>query len=98
MRPGPLGEIEPVPPAKAGDRAGRVVARILISEAGQAERVVIESSEPKGLFDDAVISAFGKARYRPGSKNGIRVKSQMRVEVTFHTVSKVSGSKAPAAR
>jgi periplasmic protein TonB len=98
VRPGPLGDIEPVPPAKAGERRGRVVARILISESGEAERVVIESSEPKGLFDDSVIAAFGKARYRPGAKNGIRVKSQMRVEVTFHTPAQLSAPKAPAAR
>jgi TonB family protein len=98
VRAAPLAEVDPVAPARAGDRPGRVVARVLIDEAGKADRVLIEKSEPAGLFDDAVIAAFRKARYRPGSKNGIRVKSQMRVEVTFHSVNPVSGPRARAAR
>jgi TonB family protein len=98
VRAAPLGEVEPMPPAKAGDRPGRVVARVLIDETGKADRVEIEKSEPAGLFDEAVVTAFRKARYRPGSKNGIRVKSQMRVEVTFHSVKAVSGRPARAAR
>ncbi|HEX6629542.1 MAG TPA: energy transducer TonB [Gemmatimonadaceae bacterium] len=98
VRAAPLADVTPVPPAKAGERPGRVVARVLISESGTAERVVIEKSEPAGLFDDSVISAFRKARYRPGSKNGIRVKSQMHVEVTFHSGNSVSDGRARAAR
>jgi protein TonB len=98
VRAAPLAEVTPMPPAKAGDRPGRVVALVLIDESGRADRVVIEKSEPAGLFDGAVVDAFKKARYRPGSKNGIRVKSQMRVEVTFHSVNPVSGPRARAAR
>jgi TonB family protein len=94
----PLAQIDPVPPAKAGDKPGRVIARVLINESGGADRVLIEESNPPGLFDQAVIAAFKSARYRPGSKHGIRVKSQMRVEVTFHAPAQLSGRKAPAAR
>lgn len=94
----PLARVDPVPPAKAGDKPGRVIARVLINESGSADRVLIEKSDPPGLFDQAVIAAFKGARYRPGSKHGIRVKSQMRVEVTFHGPAQLSGRKAPAAR
>ena len=83
-RPVPLGSIEPAPPAGAEKRTGRVVARILINESGTADAVRVESSEPRALFDDAVKSAFGAARYSPGMKGGRSVKSQILVEVTFH--------------
>lgn len=83
-KPAPLTSIEPAAPAGTARKAGRVVARVLINESGAADAVRIESSEPKAVFDDAVKSAFGGARYRPGMKEGRNVKSQMRVEVTFH--------------
>jgi len=98
VRAAPLAEVDPVPPARAGNKPGRVIARVLIDESGKADRVLIETSEPAGLFDDAVVAAFGRARYRPGSKNGIRVKSQILVEVTFHAVKPVSGPTVRAAK
>lgn len=82
-RPAPLGDIDPVPPKGTESRGGRVVARILINEAGKADRVLVEASEPRGVFDGSVVAAFGAARYRPGMKAGAAVKSQMRVEVRF---------------
>jgi TonB family protein len=82
-RPAALGEIQPVPPPGSEAKGGRVVARILINESGEADRVLVEASEPPGLFDASVVTAFGAARYRPGVKAGVPVKSQMRVEVRF---------------
>jgi TonB family protein len=82
-KPVPLTHIEPVPPESAAAKVGRVVARVLINESGAADAVRVESSEPQALFDEAVVSAFGSARYRPGMKGGRAVKSQMRVEVMF---------------
>jgi len=83
-KPVPLGNVEPVAPASAATTAGRVVARLLINESGTADAVRIESSEPRAVFDDAVVSAFGSARYRPGMKGGRPVKSQLLIEVLFH--------------
>jgi periplasmic protein TonB len=83
-KPQPLTAIEPAPPAGAGKLAGRVIARVLINEAGRADAVRVEASEPYAVFDDAVKTAFGSARYRPGTKDGRKVKSQMLIEVTFH--------------
>lgn len=80
-RPAPNSEINPVPPKGSESKGGRVVARILINEAGKADRVIVESSEPRGVFDASVVAAFGEALYRPGYKSGVAVKSQMRVEV-----------------
>ncbi|HKW36937.1 MAG TPA: energy transducer TonB, partial [Burkholderiales bacterium] len=69
--------------ASAASVPGRVVARVLINELGSADRVVIESADPPGVFENSVVSAFGRARYRPGTLAGRAVKSQMRVEVSF---------------
>lgn len=80
-RPAPNSDIDPLPPKGSESRGGRVVARVLINEAGRADRVIVESSEPRGLFDASVVAAFGAAHYRPGYKSGVAVKSQMRVEV-----------------
>jgi TonB family protein len=85
VRPAPLGPIEPKPAAQstAASAAGKVLARILINESGAVDRVIIESAQPAGVFDESVVSAFGAARYRPGVLSGRAVKSQMLVEVTF---------------
>jgi TonB family protein len=57
---------------------------VLINESGRVDAVHIVASEPMRAFDEAVKTAFGSARYRPGMKAGRSVKSQMLVEVTFH--------------
>jgi TonB family protein len=94
-RPAPNSEINPVPPKGSESRGGRVVARVLINESGKADRVIVESSEPRGLFDASVVAAFGTALYRPGYKSGVAVKSQMRVEVRIEPQ---DPSPAPARR
>jgi TonB family protein len=80
-KPAPLTPIEPAATART---AGRVIARVLINESGRVDAVHIVASEPMKAFDEAVKTAFGSARYRPGMKAGRSVKSQMLVEVTFH--------------
>ena len=99
VRPAPLGPIEPKPAAQsaAASAAGKVLARILINESGAADRVIIESAEPAGVFDESVVSAFGAARYRPGVLSGRAVKSQMLVEVTFREPAEL-GTKTAAPR
>lgn len=83
QRPEPLSAINLDPPAGVPARDGHVVARILISERGRADKVQILASDPAGEFDRIVIDAFAAAEYRPGRKNGRPAKSQMTVEVKF---------------
>ena len=83
-KPFPLNAIEPVSPPGAADKTVKVIARILINESGRADTVRIESRGRGKPFDEAVKKAFGSARYQAGTKNGINVKSQMLIEVTFH--------------
>jgi protein TonB len=81
--PRPIGDIEPEYPDSAHLQEGTVVLRLLISEAGTVDNVGIVRAEPEGLFEEAAIEAFGKAKFHPGMALGTAVKSQMMVEVHF---------------
>lgn len=83
QRPVPVSAIDLDPPAGVPARNGNVVARILISEHGRADKVQILASDPEGEFDRIVIDAFAAAQYRPGVKNGRPVRSQLTVEIKF---------------
>ena len=81
--PRPLDDIEPLFPAEAGQQQGHVVLRILVNEAGVVDDVAVVRSTPQGLFERSAIDAFAAARFSPGRRLGIPVKSQMTIEVDF---------------
>ena len=81
--PRPLGSIEPEYPESANLQEGKVVLRLLISEAGVVDNVAVVRAEPRGLFEDAALEAFRAARFSPGMVLGTPVKSQITVEVEF---------------
>ena len=80
--PRPLEDIEPDYP-DPNLREGTVVIRILISETGHVDDVALVRSEPRGVFDQAALDAFGKAKFAPGMAGGVPVKSQITIEVRF---------------
>ena len=57
--------------------------RILISDTGHVDDVAVVRAEPRGVFEQAAIEAFAKARFAPGLAAGTPVKSQITVEVQF---------------
>jgi periplasmic protein TonB len=81
--PRPLDDIEPEYPDPVHLREGVVVLRILISETGHVDDVAVVRAEPRGVFEQAALEAFAKARFAPGLAAGTPVKSQMTVEVQF---------------
>jgi TonB family protein len=81
--PRPLGDIEPEYPESANLQEGTVVLRLLISETGIVDDVAVVRADPKGVFDDAALEAFRKARFSPGMVLSTPVKSQITVEVHF---------------
>ena len=80
--PRPLDDIEPDYPDPYL-REGTVVLRLLISETGHVDDVAVVRSQPTGVFEQAALDAFGKARFAPGLAAGTPVKSQITVEVRF---------------
>jgi len=86
--PRPIGAIEPEYPDVVRLREGVVVLRLLISDTGHVDDVGVVRSEPRGVFEQAAIEAFSKARFSPGLAAGTPVKSQITVEVQFMPINR----------
>jgi TonB family protein len=82
-RPQVLSHVEPHFPALALVPTGRVVLRLYIDERGVVDAVTAESADRTGAFEAAAREAFAAARFLPGIKDGVPVKSLVRVEVLF---------------
>jgi TonB family protein len=83
QRPQIRSHVEPHFPALALAPVGRVVIQLYVSETGDVERVAVESGDPNGDFEAAARKAFAVARFVPGMKQGVAVKSLVRIEVLF---------------
>ena len=81
--PRPLEDIEPDYPDTITCARDVVVLRLLISETGHVDNVAVVRAEPRGIFEQAALDAFSKARFAPGLAAGTPVKSQITVEVQF---------------
>lgn len=84
-RPEPLGEILPVYPEEARRRGieGSVVVALHIDEAGEVQEIEVLESNPPGVFDAAVIAAYGQARFQPAARGGRPVRYLGRYRVLF---------------
>lgn len=87
QRPQPIESVELSYPALAllrdDDRSGSIILRLLIAETGAVDHVLVESSDLPEVFQDETVLRFAQARFTPGQIDGVDVKSQMRIEVTF---------------
>ncbi len=84
-RPEPLGEILPAYPEEARRRGieGSVVVALHIDEAGEVREVEVLESKPPGVFDAAVIAAYGQARFQPAARGGRPVRYVGKYRVQF---------------
>jgi len=83
-RPALLTRVDPAYPRVAPPDGGYVLLRLLISERGEIERALVAAAEPAGFFEAAAIDAFRAARFSPGMRSGVAVKSQVLLELNFH--------------
>ena len=72
---------------------GTVVLIVSIDEYGQPLDVVVEKSEPAGVFDQAAMDAAMQWRFTPEMKGGRNVPGRVRVPIRFE-----ADGKAPAAQ
>lgn len=63
-----------------------VILRLLISDEGKVDRVVVEDSFLARDIERQVTEAFAKVRFQPGKIGRIAVRSQMRVEARLESV------------
>lgn len=63
--------------------SGQVMLRVAVRADGSVSDVVVEASQPEGVFDEASVAAARQWRFRPALRDGRPVASQVRVPVTF---------------
>jgi protein TonB len=71
----PLVRVDPQYPLQAARRGieGWVVVRFTISAAGTVKDAVVTASDPRSIFDKAVLQAVSKWKYNPKIENGAPV-------------------------
>lgn len=80
--PGIKTRVEPEYPDLART-SGKVTIRLFIDEHGTVEHVAILRAEPAGLFEASAQRAFLAARFTPGMKAGVPVKTQLTLQVDY---------------
>lgn len=83
VRPQIRSHVEPAFPLDANAPVGRVVLRLLIAESGAVDKAVVVEADPPGPFELAATEAFAPARFSPGRKDGVPVKSALTLELRF---------------
>lgn len=82
-RPFPLTRIEVPPPESAEAAAGSVMIRLRISESGRVEDAKIIMGTGISEFETAALREFSRARFHPGYRGNLPVRSEMLIEVTL---------------
>ena len=81
-RPFPLKQIE-VPAPESATAAGAVMLRLRISESGRIDDAKIVMSTGIAEFEEAALREFTGARFQPGYRANVPVRSEMLIEVTL---------------
>ena len=80
-RPFPLENIEVPAPVSPDAIAGSVMLRLRISESGQVDEASVVMSTGIAEFEQAALEVFSQARFRPGYRAKLPVRSEMLIEV-----------------
>lgn len=82
----PFAELKPPPyPKEAVDARieGRVVLLVDVAPDGSVAAATVETSQPAGVFDAAVLKAVRGWTFNPAMKDGVAVAGRVRVPVDF---------------
>lgn len=63
---------------------GYLLLRLLISETGNVEKVIVILNDSAEPIEVAAVQAFGRAQFTAGFLRGVAVKSQVLIEVKLH--------------
>jgi len=84
--------------AAAAGQSGRVVLRLLVATDGRVKDVVVERSEPVGVFDAATVEAARQWILAPAVEDGVPVEGWVRVPVDFEAPSAPAGGDGASLR
>jgi len=82
-RPFPLARIEVPAPESPAALTGAVMLRLRISESGRVDDAKIVMSTGITEFEEAALREFSGARFHPGYRANLPVRSEMLIEVTL---------------
>lgn len=80
-----VGSIVPEYPEQARRRhqEGTLKLMLKIDDLGRVQDAEVVEADPPGIFDEAALEAFGKARFQPAMKDGRPVRYQAYIRVVF---------------
>ena len=83
--PVPTIQMPPMYPlhAKMQGVEGKVELNFTVTEEGNVADIVIESSVPRGVFDNAAVNAVRKWRFKPAVKGGKAVSVRVKLPLKF---------------
>ena len=83
-RPQPLGAADlDVPEIRMIVASGKMILKLWIDEFGEVVDVDVEKTELPDVLSRPTVAAFKRLRFTPGERNGLRVGSVMRIEVSY---------------
>ncbi len=80
-----LSRVEPDYPhsAKSRNLSGKVVVKILVDRQGQVQKASVLEATPPGVFDQSVMEAVAKWRFKPGQIKGKPVSTWVVLPIRF---------------
>lgn len=63
--------------------SGKMILQLWIDERGKVVEVVVEESNLPEVFAETARNTFGHSRFTPGERDGVAVRSLMRIEVSY---------------
>ncbi|MEO8628474.1 MAG: energy transducer TonB [Betaproteobacteria bacterium] len=83
--PAMLKPVQPAYPALAAlqNVSGLVTLLLRIDETGDVRDANVVSAQPEGYFEDAALQAIENARFSPGQRDGVPVRSQLIIKLRF---------------
>lgn len=92
VRAEPLNEVDLIYPqiAYQNRTRGKVRLNIFINQDGAIDRVEVVEAVPRGIFEDAALTATHALHFSPAIKWGRAVKSRKTIEVVFDPYEKIN--------
>lgn len=83
--PKAIGSVRPLYPeaARRDNIEGNLKLKLRIDDLGRVQDVEVVEASPPGIFDEAALAAFRKARFQPAMKDGRPVRYEAYIRVEF---------------